>query len=70
MCGNGFCVVTFDTVLEGLLLPMVAVVFKEQGNVAVFDRKKLGSGVIEFGVNSWCCEKFEKELRDFIGEWN
>ena len=67
--GNGFCVVTFDTVQEGLLHPMVAIVFKEQGNVAVFDRKQLGQGVIEFGANSWRCESFEKELRAFIGEW-
>jgi len=67
--GEGFCVVTFDAVVEGSLYPMVAVVFKEKHKVAVFDRKKLGAGVIEFGLNSWRCEDFEKELREIVGEW-
>ena len=66
---EGFCVVTFDCVFMGGLYPMVAVVFKEPGKIAVFDRQKLGSGVIEFGLNSWCSDVFEKDVRDFIGEW-
>lgn len=66
--GSGFYVVTFDTVDEGSLYPMVAIVFKEPGNVAIFDRKKLGSGVIDFGLNSWKCEDYEDELRAIVGE--
>ena len=65
-CGNGFYVITFDTVVDGSLYQMVAVVFREPGNVAVFDRQKLGAGVIEFGLNSWRCEDFEKELRAVV----
>jgi hypothetical protein len=66
----GFCVVTFDCVVRGSRYPMVAVVFKEPGKVAVFDRQKLGAGVIEFGLNSWCGDAFEKDLRAVIGEWD
>jgi len=67
--GEGFCVVSFDCVVEGSLYPMVAVVFKEPGKVAVFDRQKLGAGVIEFGLNSWKGNDFEKDLRAVIGDW-
>lgn len=67
--GEGFCVVTFDCVNDGSLYPMVAVVFRERGRVAVFDRQKLGAGVIEFGLNSWKGNDFEKDLRAIIGEW-
>jgi hypothetical protein len=66
---EGFCVITFDCVVEGSLYPIVTIVFKEPGKVAVFDRHKLGSGVIEFGLNSWCSDVFEKDLRAVVGEW-
>ena len=66
---EGFCVITFDCMLQGSLYPMVAVVFREPGKVAVFDRQKLGDGVIEFGLNSWKGSDFEKDLRAVIGEW-
>jgi hypothetical protein len=69
MSGNGFCVLTFDSIFEGERYKMVATVFKDKGNVAVFDREKLGAGVIEFGLNSWRSDDFEKELREIIGEW-
>jgi hypothetical protein len=48
---------------------MVATVFKEKGSVAVFDREKLGMGVIGFGLNSWRGDDFEEELRKIIGIW-
>jgi hypothetical protein len=68
--GEGFCVITFDSVVTGDLFPMVAVVFKEPGRVAVFNRRSLGAGVIEFGFNSWKGDDFEPELRAFIGKWD
>lgn len=67
--GNDFCVLTFDTISDGERYKMVATVFKGKGNVAVFDREKLGAGVIGFGLNSWRGDEFEKELRKIIGEW-
>jgi hypothetical protein len=70
MSGNGFCVLTFDAIFGGERYKMVATVFQESGNIAVFDREKLGAGVIEFGLNSWRGDDFEKELREVIGEWN
>jgi len=67
--GNDFCVITFDTISEGERYHMVATVFKEKGSVAVFDREKLGMGVIGFGLNSWRGDDFEEELRKIIGIW-
>jgi hypothetical protein len=67
---EGFCVVTFDCISGGSTYPMVAVVFKEPGRVAVFDRHKLGAGIIEFGLNSWKGSDFEKALRSEIGVWD
>jgi hypothetical protein len=64
--GNGFNVVTFTYKYERLTINMVAVVFEEKGNVAVFDRDLLGKGVIEFGQNSWRGDNFEAALRKAI----
>jgi hypothetical protein len=74
--GNGFYVVLFDITVtqtlencdKGDVLPMVAIVFKEKGNIAVMNRNLLGQGVFEFGANSWRAEDFEKEVRTIIGE--
>lgn len=62
--GNGFHVLTFHD--SELKKDMVGIVFDEPGSVAVFDRKLLGEGVIEFGVNSWRGDSFEPALRAVI----
>lgn len=60
--GTGFTVITFRVGRDD----MVGVVFPGDGNVAVFDRKKLGEGVIESGENSWRGDIFEPALRSAI----
>jgi hypothetical protein len=65
VCGAPFSVVTFSArSADGATsTPMVGIVFDAPGNVAVFDRRLLGDGVIAFGVNSWRGDHFEPDLR-------
>lgn len=82
ICGYAFHVVLFDHDSDGIVqrpgvssvarlrLHMVAVVFDEPGNVAVFDVDKLAAGVFAMCENSWRCESFEKELRAAIKRWD
>jgi hypothetical protein len=72
VAGNGFHVVTFKggrRISQGVnrnFPEMVAIVFEEPGNVAVFDRELLGEGIIAFAENSWRGDYYEKELRAVI----
>lgn len=67
--GNGFYIVTFHEARKHHAPRMVAVVFLEQGNCAVFDRELLGQGVIAFGRNSWRGDNYERELREAIAKY-
>lgn len=60
--GNGFDIITFN---EGKK-QMVAILFEEKGNCAVFDRNLLGKGIIAFGENSFRAEYYEDDLRQAI----
>ena len=65
--GNSFYVVTFkDEESVGVDHEMVAVVFEEQGSVAVLDVNLLHTGDIAFGSNSWRGDVYEKRLRAAI----
>lgn len=72
MCGAPFYVITFTHKLTGAR-PMVAIVFSQPGACSVFDRAKLGAGVIAFGdgehetdANAWRGDKFEDDLRAVV----
>lgn len=77
--GKSFCVVIFDATLVeqtdddshdvGDVMPMVAMVFKDRGNIAIMNRNLLSHDIIEFGANSWRAEDFEDTIREAIGEW-
>ena len=62
--GNGFDVVLF----RWLTKDMIAIVFEERGNIAVFERHLLGQGRIGFGENSWRGDLFEDNIRRVIAE--
>lgn len=62
--GNGFYVVTFKDDDR----KMVAIIFDEPGNIAVFDRQLIGEGNIQFGENSFRGDHYESWLRDAIKE--
>jgi hypothetical protein len=62
--GNGFNVITFKAEKTN----MVAVIFNERGQVAVFDRELLGKGVIASSENSWRGDHFEPDLRAAIAD--
>lgn len=70
----GFYVVAFVFQLggEATTRNMVAIVFREPGNVAVFDRDRLGLGYVAYGgidddgQNSWRADSFEADLRAAI----
>lgn len=64
VAGEGFNVITFLD--HELKRDMVAILFSGRGQCAVFDRKLLGEGVIEFGRNSWRGDTFETFLRDVV----
>src|SRR5690348_949630 len=64
--GNPFYVVRFR---EGRDV-MLGVVFDEQGNVAVFNEKLLGEGVIAWGENSWRGDDYEDFLREAAGKYD
>jgi hypothetical protein len=66
--GEGFHIITFHNNEDHI--DMVGIVFEGSGQVAVFDRKLLGEGVIEFRQNSWRGDSFEPSLREVIAEWN
>lgn len=63
--GNGFYVIKFRQDRQNML----AVVFGEMGNVAVFDLDLLGKGNITFGENSWRGDNFEDWLRKEIANY-
>jgi hypothetical protein len=66
VAGNGFYVVRFDGRKEGGTKNMIATVFPERGNVAVFSIPLLADNNITFGQNSWRGDDFEPELRKAI----
>jgi hypothetical protein len=61
--GEGFHVVTFREGRE----PMVAVVFEGEGQVAVFNRERLGDGRITSRTHGYRGEVYEPFLRKAIG---
>ena len=63
ICGNGFNIVNFVFQDGRKYRKMMAVIFEEKGNCAVFDQEMLGQGNIKFGENSWRGDDFEKDLR-------
>ena len=63
--GESFYVVTFKDDGDAL----VGVVFEAARHVAVFDVALLAAGEIEFGVNSWRGDVYEKDLRAAIEAW-
>jgi hypothetical protein len=65
--GESFSVVSFY--YKENKSDMIGIVFSGDGQVAVFDRKLLGEGIIEFGENSWRGDVFESSLREVIKEW-
>jgi hypothetical protein len=60
--GEGFHVVTFREERE----PMVAVVFEGAGQVAVFNRERLGAGEITVGRKRYRGAVYEPALRKTI----
>jgi len=67
VCGNGFVVVTFDY-KDSIYHNMMAVLFEEPGNCAVFDMDLFPN--IKFAENSWRGDYFEDVLRKEIVKWN
>lgn len=63
--GEGFYAVTFRDGRQN----MVAVVFDGPGQVAVFDRDKLGASNVIFGQNSWRGDHYEGTLRVWIKDY-
>lgn len=45
---------------------MVGIVFEQHHHVAVFSLDKLAAGNIEFGVNSWRGDRYERPLRSAV----
>lgn len=71
VCGNGFYVATFKWMDDDINPPrerhMVATIFHDQGNCAVFDIDELVKDNISFANgNSWRGDHFEPELREKI----
>jgi len=60
--GTGFDVAIFKH--DGK--KMLAVLFPEQGNCAVFDMALLAKDIIGFSTNSWRGDQFETELRPAV----
>lgn len=65
--GNGFYAVEFTDTANGR---MIASVFEERGNVAVFCVDKLKKYGIQFGPNSWRGDYYEPALREAIKEFS
>jgi hypothetical protein len=63
--GQGFHVVTFREERE----PMVAVVFEGEGQVAVFNRERLGNGRITSRTHGYRGEVYEPFLRKAIAAY-
>lgn len=67
ICGNGFFVATFKMKEGKEKHHMVAVLFSDIGNCAVFDIDELKKNNIDFANgNSWRGDHFEDELRKYI----
>jgi hypothetical protein len=64
--GSGYHLVQFKHREEGVPLNMIAVVFEEPGNVAVFDRDLIGTGITQFFANTPGGDVFEQALRKAI----
>lgn len=65
--GNGFHVVLFDWKEESSpKRRMIATIFADSGNCAVYEVAQLNKGNIKFGSNSWCGDEFEKDMRKAI----
>jgi hypothetical protein len=62
---NGFYVVRFYANTKD----MIAIVFEEPGNIAVFDFDLLKVGETRFTYNSWRGDEFEQSLRDTITKY-
>lgn len=68
--GAGFHVATFSVRASGAYRDMIAVLFSEEGECAVFDIAELAKGNIEFGHgNSWRGDHFEPQLREAVAKW-
>jgi len=61
--GGPFDVVIFNAVVDGVHRTMVAVLFEDRGECAVFDMDMLAKHDIAFGSNSWRGGQFEPEIR-------
>lgn len=69
VAGAPFTVVLFEDETEGEKSTKIAILFREKGHVAVFDKKLLAQGIIEFGKNSWRGDRYEDALRKLnVGE--
>lgn len=67
VAGNGFYVVKFlEKIAQSESRPMLAIVFADAGNIAVFDLDKLAKRDIAFGSNSWRGDVYESEIREAI----
>lgn len=67
--GNGFYAAKFTQRNGRQFQHMIAIVFEEKGNCAVFDQSLLGLGNIKFSENSWRGDEYEPELREAIESW-
>jgi len=68
--GVGFYIVLFYEIDENNnKKEMIAIVFKTEKHVAIFNKELLNKNVIKFKINSFRGDLFEKGLREDIANW-